>query len=174
MEVKKLTMPQIAYPSVLREIAGPPKELFYIGADPAEWLGRPRVAMVGTRHVSPYGQQITAQFARELTEQGVVIISGLALGVDGIAHGACLDAGGTTVAVLFALGMAPAAGRAAGRRGDTAEEQAVLDLLYGGITDGHELLLQTSLPAVQFNQALTMLEISGKVRALGNNHWTAA
>jgi predicted Rossmann fold nucleotide-binding protein DprA/Smf involved in DNA uptake len=76
--------------------------------------------------------------------------------------------------VLFALGMDPAAGRAAGRRGDTAEEQAVLDLLYGGITDGHELLLQTSLPAVQFNQALTMLEISGKVRALGNNHWTAA
>jgi DNA processing protein len=50
--------------------------------------------------VSAYGKQVTAQLARELAERGVVIISGLALGVDGIAHQACLEAGGTTVAVL--------------------------------------------------------------------------
>jgi DNA processing protein len=84
----------------LRTIAGPLEELFYIGADPSEWLDRPRVAIVSSRNVSPYGRQITEQLSRELAERGIVIISGLALGVDGIAHTACLDAGGTTVPVL--------------------------------------------------------------------------
>jgi len=285
MEVKKLTLHDNAYPLALRDIAGPPKELYYLGADPTDWLGRPRVAIVGSRGISPYGKQVTERLSRELAQRGIVIISGLALGVDGIAHAACLEAQGTTVAVLangldvvypashtqlarrileqggtllseypegtpsfkqhfiarnrivaglaqalliteateksgtlhtarfaleqgrdvlavpgnitspnsigtnnlirsgatpitsvddilYALGATHLPAEPIRRRGDTAEEQAIIDLLYTGISDGHTLLIQTSLPAIQFNQALTMLEISGKIRALGNNHWS--
>jgi len=102
MKVKKLTLQHNAYPSGLRNIASPPKELYYIGADPSEWLNRPRVAIVGSRNVTPYGRQATEHLSGELAKHGVVIVSGLALGVDAIAHTACLDAGGTTVAVLTA------------------------------------------------------------------------
>src|SRR6478735_11570487 len=100
MEVKKLTLHDNAYPLALRDIAGPPKELYYLGANPSNWLGRPRVAIVGSRGISPYGKQVTERLSRELAQRGIVIISGLALGVDGIAHAACLEAQGTTVAVL--------------------------------------------------------------------------
>lgn len=189
------------------------------------------MAVVGSRGVTAYGKQVTTALSRELAERGVVIVSGLALGVDGLAHTACLETGGTTVAVLangldsiyrashtqlarrileqgrdvlavpgnitsskstgtnnlIKTGAQPATSvddilyvlgidgdaKDARVRGDTAEEQTVLDLLYGGVSDGHGLLLGSELPAVQFNTVLTMLEISGKVRALGNNHWAA-
>jgi DNA processing protein len=284
MGVHRLTLRAAAYPERLRDIPTPPEELFYIGADPSEWLGRPKVAIVGSRGVTPYGGQVTERLSRELAERGVVIISGLALGVDGIAHTACLNASGITVAVLgngldkvyparhtqlaqrlldqggtilseypegtpsypgnfvarnrivagladalliteaavnsgtlhtarFALeqgrevlavpgnitsphsagtnnlikaGAHPATSvedilyvlgakatpvEPVRRQGDNAEEQALLSLLYGGMSDGHELLVTSKLPAVQFNTTLTMLEISGKIRPLGNNHW---
>jgi DNA processing protein len=63
-------------------------------------IERPRLAVVGSRSISPYGREVTADLAGKLAEQGVVIISGLALGVDAIAHQAALDAGGLTIAVL--------------------------------------------------------------------------
>lgn len=63
-------------------------------------LKRPRVAIVGTRKVTAYGGQVTRQLASQLAAQGVVIVSGLAFGVDKLAHEAALEAGGTTVAVL--------------------------------------------------------------------------
>lgn len=270
---------------MLRDIPAPPKELFYLGAEPSSWLDRPRVAIVGSRGISAYGQKVTAQLAGELAERGIVIISGLALGVDGVAHRACLEAGGTTVAVLangldqiypashtqlaqqllqqggtilseypagtpgfktnfiarnrivaglsqalliteateksgtlhtakfaleqgrdvlavpgnitspnsvgtnnlirtgatpvtrvddilYALGAEHLPAEPTRRRGDTAEEQAIIDLLYSGLADGHELLVQSHLVPELFNQTLTMLEISGKIRALGNNQWS--
>jgi len=250
----------------------------------SDLLKRPRIAIVGARGVTPYGRQVTLQLAGKLAEQGIVIISGLALGVDSLAHQAALDAGGLTIAVLpgsidqiapsshrwlaeaiistggtlvseypsgtFALkhnyiarnrlvaGLAQAvliteAGEKSGSlhtarfaleqgkdvlavpgnlnsmmsvgtnnllksgatlvtdytdilhalkltghetkahevHGRNANEQKVLDLLLQGITDGEILLIQSELGTIEFNQVLTMLELGGKVRALGANQW---
>lgn len=285
MKVKNLTIHNSAYPSVLKTIPGAPEQLFYLGAEPASWLERPRVAVVGSRGVTTYGRLVTTQLVGELAERGIVIVSGLALGVDGIAHTACLEAGGATVAVLangldkiypashtqlarrileqggsimseypagtpalkqhfiarnrivaglaqalliteateksgtlhtarfaleqgrdvlvvpgnitspnsvgtnnliragaipvtsvadilYALGAKHLPAEPVRRRGETAEEQAIIDLLYAGVADGHELLTRAGLAPVQFNQTLTMLELSGKIRPLGNNQWS--
>jgi DNA processing protein len=278
-------LPHNQQPTRLLQLASPPKQLFYAGADLSELLQRPTVAIVGSRKVTPYGHQVTSKLARQLAEQGIVIISGLALGVDALAHQAALEAGGLTIAVLpspieqiaprshvglaqqiterggaliseysdgaevfrtnfvarnrlvagladavliteaalksgslhtarFALEQGkdvlavpgnitnPVAEGAnnllrAGAvpvtcvedilsvlqlrfkaitplkvaRGANAHEQAIIDLLKTGLTDG-ELLQRTSeLEIAQFNQTLTMLELSGKIRPLGGGHW---
>ncbi|MGC1176947.1 MAG: DNA-processing protein DprA [Candidatus Saccharimonadales bacterium] len=100
MIINKLTVTASDFPEVLRQIPSPPKQLYHTGVSLEELLERPRVAIVGSRTISPYGRQVTAQLAGQLAEQGVVIISGLALGVDGTAHHAALEAGGLTIAVL--------------------------------------------------------------------------
>lgn len=284
MKVKKLLLNASLFPPVLRTIPSPPKQLYYIGAEPDKWLLRPRVAIVGTRGITAYGRRVTEDFARALAERGVTIVSGLAIGVDTVAHQAAVSVGGIHIAVQaggldqiypasntalarsllekggvimseypegtphfkqqfiarnrLVAGLADALliteatelsgtmhtarfaleqGREvlvvpgnitspnsvgcnnlikAGAHpvtciedilhaikadnlamtevvhiGDTAEEQAILDLLYTGMSDGHELLVATKLPSVQFNQTLTMLELSGKIHPLGNNHW---
>jgi DNA processing protein len=71
--------------------------LYYIGKLPTERI--PSVAIVGTRKPTRYGQEITYKLCYELATRGAVIISGMALGVDAIAHTAALDAGGVTIAV---------------------------------------------------------------------------
>jgi DNA processing protein len=88
------------FPPQLREIAGPPKELFISGNFTEDTWQQPIVGIVGSRKVTSYGQAVTAKFAKELAARGVIIVSGLALGVDSIAHKAALVAGGTTIAVL--------------------------------------------------------------------------
>ena len=285
MFVKKLTQNDSAYPSPLRSISNAPKQLFYIGSQPGEWDGKPKIAVIGSRNVTPYGRAVTEKFARELAERGVSIISGLALGIDAIAHTAAVSAGGQHLAVLptglkkiypatnrqlamrilegggclvsehsdempglkhnFILrnrivsGMADAlliieASEKSGtlhtanfaieqgkdvlvvpgnitspnsvgtnnlikagaipvtstsdilsalhlQTGSTAAfrhsstdpaEQKLLDLLYGGTTNGHELMTASSLDQTTFTTTLTMLELSGKIKPLGNNHWT--
>ncbi len=265
-------------------IALMPKTLYFYG----EWpeLRLPSVAIVGARKNTSYGEKIAYEAAYELAKRGVVVVSGLAYGIDSIAHRAALDAGGLTVAVLgtpidqiyprahcglaekivqsggvvmseLASGMEyhpkvsflernrlisglsdvvliveaaersgtlntaahalnqgrevfavpgditrinsagchrliaqgatpytrpedilerlfPAKG---GRRrivelgGDNAEETAILQLLQSGVDDGEAMIRKLKLPVASFNQALTMLELKGRVRALGGNKW---
>ncbi|MDB5164622.1 MAG: hypothetical protein JWL89_248 [Candidatus Saccharibacteria bacterium] len=274
----------IPIPNLLQQIPTPPEQLFHAGAPLGDLLARPRVAIVGSRMVTPYGKQITTELAGKLAEHGIVIISGLALGVDGLAHQAALDVGGLTIAVLptpldtiappthwrlakrildqggallseyapgeqsykynfvnrnrlvsgladvlliteaatksgslhtaeFALqqgrevmavpgnitsrtsagtnnlikqGATPvtscidvlhALGLESNQtnqkvRGRNENEQTVLDLLQKGTQDGEKLLAQSKLSVSVFNQILTMLEITGKIRPLGANQWS--
>jgi len=81
----------------LKDKVGP---LTYLGADLSEYDNKPMVAIVGTRKPTPYGKMMTEQLAEGLARAGVVVISGNALGVDGIAHSATLLAGGKTISVL--------------------------------------------------------------------------
>lgn len=285
MIINKLTLKSPDFPEVLRQLDKPPKQLYHTGAPLVELLKRPSVAIVGTRDITPYGRQVTTELATRLAEQGVVIISGLALGVDAVAHQAALEAGGLCIAVLpcpldkivpstnrhlarqlleqggawvseYETGTVPQrqyfiarnrlmsglanavliteAGEKSGAvhtanfalnqgrdvlavpgsvyapgsvgihnlfkaskaapvtevgdilsvlglnnhktaarhvRGRNAYEQTVLDLMLQGVSDGGQLLEQSSLTAAEFNQVLTMLEIGGKIRPLGANHW---
>lgn len=283
MLVKKLTLNSPDYPELLRNIPNPPQELYHAGQPLADLLKKPRVAIVGSRSISPYGRQVTIRLARELAEQGIVIISGLAFGVDYTAHRAALDAGGLAIAVLPSPleAIAPATNRDLAQeildkggalvseypagthpvkhyfiarnrivsgladalliteaaeksgslhtsnfaldqgktvlavpgnitsqgsvgtnnliktgatpvtsyadvmhvlgikvnettrviKGRNANEQAILDLMVRGISDGHELLDISGLSASHFSQALTMLELGGKIRPLGADKW---
>ena len=87
-------------PELLRQIHDPPQALFLRGAAGVEVLAQPAVAIVGARACSPYGAQVARMLGRELASAGLVVVSGLARGVDGEAHRGVLDAGGVTVAVL--------------------------------------------------------------------------
>lgn len=92
-----ITMESPDYPALLKEIYDPPLCLFVRGKMPL--LNSP-LAVVGTRNASSYGKQITDSLVTPLAQAGITIVSGLALGIDGRAHQATLDAGGTTIAVL--------------------------------------------------------------------------
>lgn len=285
MTVKELTLRSAEFPEVLRHIPTPPKQLYILGGDVNELLTRPCVTIVGSRKVSAYGKAVTVQLATELARAGIVIISGLALGVDSISHKAALDAGGLTIAVLpcgldriypathrelakqilqqggaliteypkqtrifpsnfiarnriesglsdavliteaseksgtlhtanFALGQGKPVLAVPGNitsptsagtnnliktgatpvtcvddvfhvlgldfstkakeapQSSNPNEQILLDLLFNGISDGTELLDSSKLEISLFNQSLTMLEIRGHIRPLGNNRWS--
>jgi len=269
------------FPSKLRNLPQVPDQLF-VTDNFINLLDKPIVSIVGSRKLSPYGRQVTLQLARELAQQGVVIMSGLAFGVDSVAHQGCLDAHGATIAVLpgpldkiypsshrnlaehivtqggalvseyprgtsvmkhqfiarnrLIAGLADAViiTEAAEKSGslhtaefaleqgipvfavpgnitsvtsagtnnllrsgalmvtstndvlsvlgiDTAApvkatsedpaEQAILNLLQEGVRDGTELLVGSQLDISVFNQSLTMLEITGRVKALGGDQW---
>ena len=87
-----------AYPALLRAIPDPPPVLWVLGALDA--LNHPAVAIVGSRAATPYALEVAARLAAELASREVVVVSGLARGVDGAAHRGCLRAGGRTIAVL--------------------------------------------------------------------------
>ena len=285
MNIKKLTLNSPDFPEVLRHIPSPPKQIHVMGARLGDLLKRPRVAIVGSRKMSIYGERVTRDLATKLAEQGVLIVSGLALGVDALAHEAALDADGLCIAVLptplnnivpvsnqwladeilkkggalvseyapgeipqkqnfiarnrlmsglaeavliteaeeksgtlrtanFALQQGREVLAVPGRiydsgsvgtnnllksveaslctsvsdilhalkieghqtiaklvKGRNAHEQSILDLMLQGIIEGDLLLAKSGLTVSQFNQVLTMLEIGGKIRALGANNW---
>ena len=98
MKINKVVKNHKQYPPYLLEIASIPKQIYYIGEPPENYL--PAVSIVGSRKITAYGKEVTYRLAYDLAKQGVTIISGLALGVDGVAHQGALDAGGRTIAVL--------------------------------------------------------------------------
>jgi DNA processing protein len=87
-------------PPPLRAIHDPPARLFLRGNGDVTLLAEPAVAIVGARACSPYGAQVARMLGRELAGAGVVIVSGLARGIDGEAHRGALETDGHTVAVL--------------------------------------------------------------------------
>jgi DNA processing protein len=88
------------FPPLLRSIHDPPPGIFVRGAADADVLRRPAVAVVGARSCSSYGAQVARSLGRELAAAGLVVVSGLARGIDGEGHRGALDAGGLTVGVL--------------------------------------------------------------------------
>jgi DNA processing protein len=283
MKVNKLTLTAPDFPEPLKYIPQPPKQLYVLG-NIMELAQRPVLAVVGSRKVTAYGKHVTTELVGEVARQGVAIVSGLALGVDGLAHQAALEAGGYTVAVMpcsldqvypsthrnlakrileqsgaliseyppgtaprhnlfiernrlvsglaqailiteaaeksgtlhtagFALeqgktvlavpgnitsplsqgtntliksGAIPVTSsqdifEALGLKLNTtkqeitaanAEEAILIQLLQDGITDAAELLIKSELSAPVFNQTLTMMEINGKIAALGAGNWS--
>ncbi|MBQ1564137.1 DNA-processing protein DprA [Candidatus Saccharibacteria bacterium] len=78
----------------------PPEKLYAVGEFPQNRTARKVVAIVGSRASTPYGEQIAYDTAKLLAENDVIVVSGLAYGIDAVAHRGCLDGGGETVAVL--------------------------------------------------------------------------
>lgn len=97
MKINSISVSDPDFPERLRTIPQPPETLYHVGTLPNYTVG---VAIVGTRKPTAYGRQVTAELANRLTERGAVIISGLAHGIDGIAHEAMIKAGGKGIAVL--------------------------------------------------------------------------
>lgn len=97
-KINYIVLDETPYTQITSGIAKMPKRLWLIGKLPEQ--RRISVAIVGTRKPTPYGQEVAYRLSYELAKRGVVIISGLALGTDGIVHQAALDAGGTTIAII--------------------------------------------------------------------------
>jgi DNA processing protein len=93
-----LTWEDEGYPKLLAEIPDPPPVLYVRGELKPEdaWA----VAVVGTRRASTYGREVTRRLVSVLAQSGVTIVSGLARGIDAVAHQTALEAGGRTIAVL--------------------------------------------------------------------------
>lgn len=98
MKINNLDPKDNIFTKKLYNIPNSPKQLFYLGTLPKENV--PSIAIVGTRKPSSYGREVTDKFATSIARSGITIISGLALGVDGLAHKAALDNSAKTIAVL--------------------------------------------------------------------------
>ena len=106
--VSFIVLTDIFYPPLLKQIERPPFILYAKGdtsllqqkENPSTGSGNIYVAVVGTRKITDYGRQVTQTFTEDLAAAGCVIVSGLAMGVDAVAHTASLSAKGKTIAVL--------------------------------------------------------------------------
>lgn len=94
--IQQLKFKSNGFPQLLRNIASPPKQLYVRGTIPE----LPMIAIVGSRNITEYGKHMTYRLSYDLAKAGMCIVSGLAYGVDSVAHRAALDAKGFTVAVL--------------------------------------------------------------------------
>jgi len=96
--IKVITVKDNKYPKLLKEIYDPPPLLYYKG----QWPDNINfcLAVVGSRKYTSYGQQATEFLTSRMAQHNLIIVSGLALGIDALAHIACVKAGGKTIAVL--------------------------------------------------------------------------
>ncbi len=283
MKINRILPDDSPYLQIIDTIAHKPKALYVIGELPT--TRRTTVAIVGTRKPTAYGREVAHMLAYDLAQKGIIIMSGLALGIDAIAHRAALEAGGTTIAVLgnglgsvypatnrdlakailekggvliseyepeveardfqflernrIVSGLSDAiiiieaakrsgtlstAARALeqGREvfvvpgnitsplsagcnallkqgatpitcaddileviapdllnpqsmlalGNTPLETKIITLLQSGMRDGDQILIESGATASDFSTTLTMMEITGVIRALGGNQWT--
>lgn len=99
MKVNTLTVENSGYPEQLRQLSDAPQILYVLGND--SLLREPyMLSVVGSRKVSSYGRQVTTSLVENVASHGIVIVSGLALGVDAIAHKAAVHTNGKTIAVM--------------------------------------------------------------------------
>ncbi len=98
VEIQRWERGSDEYPAELLDLQHPPSELYAMGSATA--LAKPRIAIVGTRNSTAYGERITRSLTRSLVRAGVSVVSGMARGIDGAAHRTALEEGGNTVAVL--------------------------------------------------------------------------
>lgn len=98
MKINNISPHDNKFTQIIDTIAVVPKKLYYIGTLPEE--RQPTIAIVGTRKPTAYGTEVTTRLTSELARRGFIIVSGLALGTDALAHRATLEAGGITIAVL--------------------------------------------------------------------------
>ncbi len=105
-KINQISPLECNFTEVLDAIALKPKTLYLYGKMPQNVVKNDRkirpktVAIVGSRHNTKYGEEVAYKLAYELGKRGVIVVSGLAYGIDSIGHRGCLDAGGITVAVL--------------------------------------------------------------------------
>ena len=97
-DIVLLTQADARFPKQLRDLPDSPQFIFCKGD--LSLLDMPALSVVGTRKPSSYGRMVTNRIVSEVARQGIVIVSGLAYGVDSLSHRACLDEGGKTIAVL--------------------------------------------------------------------------
>jgi len=95
--IKEIKISDPEYPAILKKITDPPKIIYYRGTFPTD---QPAIAVVGTRHFTPYGKQAALEISENLSSAGFAIISGLAIGVDSCAHLGALNKNNMTIAVL--------------------------------------------------------------------------
>lgn len=95
---KKITIKDESYPELLKKIQNPPKQLYVLGNE--DILNEKSVAIIGSRVCTPEGAKIAEDFAKELSKNGICIVSGMAQGIDTAAHVGALKTGGKTIAVL--------------------------------------------------------------------------
>lgn len=97
-DIKTVRISDKSYPFLLSQIYDPPEILYYMGELPRK--KDILVSIVGSRKYTSYGERVTEEIAYSLAKEGLVIVSGLALGIDSIAHRSAIKAGGRTIAVL--------------------------------------------------------------------------
>lgn len=100
LQINVITILDKEYPQLLKEIASPPFVLYIRGDIHKDWLKKKTIAVVGTRNITQYGEQVTREITTGLVDAGLTIVSGMAYGVDAVAHQTAIDAGGSTIAVL--------------------------------------------------------------------------
>jgi DNA processing protein len=98
--IRRIRRRDAGYPALLAAIHDPPPSLYLSGAGDTSILDGPAVAIVGARACSGYGRSVARSLGRELAAAGLVVVSGMARGIDGEAHRGALDAAGRTLAVL--------------------------------------------------------------------------
>ena len=98
MEIKEIRIEDEKYPNQLKEIKNPPNKIFLVGNE--KILQSDGIAVIGSRCNTEYGEKYATKFSKELAKQGLTIISGMAVGIDGFAHKGALSVGGKTIAVL--------------------------------------------------------------------------